>query len=110
MKFIEASKFGGPEVPTLVEAPPPTPQEATLLVEVRAAGVNYEDIMARSGLYPRFRRPLSLWALKLRDILSARQPRFTNSLKHAKPPAKLYSLRRSEERNHVLQHINLAAS
>jgi NADPH2:quinone reductase len=44
MKFVEASKFGGPEVLTLVEAPTPTPQEATLLVEVRAAGVNYADI------------------------------------------------------------------
>jgi NADPH2:quinone reductase len=53
MKFVEASKFGGPEVLTLVEAPTPTPQEATLLVEVRAAGVNYADIMARSGFYPR---------------------------------------------------------
>ena len=52
MKFIEASKFGGPEVLTLVEAPTPSPTEGTLLVEVRAAGVNYADIMARSGFYP----------------------------------------------------------
>jgi hypothetical protein len=53
MKFIEASKFGGPEVLTVVEAPASTPTEGTLLVEVRAAGVNYADIMARSGFYPR---------------------------------------------------------
>jgi NADPH:quinone reductase-like Zn-dependent oxidoreductase len=53
MKFIEASKFGGPEVLTVVEAPTPTPTERTLLVEIRAAGVNYADIMARSGFYPR---------------------------------------------------------
>ena len=53
MKFIEASRFGGPEVLTVVEAPTPTPTEGTLLVEVRAAGVNYADIMARSGSYPR---------------------------------------------------------
>jgi NADPH:quinone reductase-like Zn-dependent oxidoreductase len=52
MKFIEASEFGGPEVLTLVEAPTPTPTEGTLLVEIRAAGVNYADIMARSGFYP----------------------------------------------------------
>jgi NADPH2:quinone reductase len=38
---------------TLVEAPTPTPTEGTLLVEIRAAGVNYADIMARSGFYPR---------------------------------------------------------
>lgn len=53
MKFIEASKFGGPEVLTVVEAPTPTSTEGTLLVEIRAAGVNYADIMARSGFYPR---------------------------------------------------------
>jgi len=53
MKFIEASKFGGPEVLTVVEAPTPTPTEGTLLVEVRAAGVNYADVMARSGFYAR---------------------------------------------------------
>ena len=53
MKFIEASKFGGPEVLTLREAPTPSPTQGTLLVEVRAAGVNYADIMARSGVYPR---------------------------------------------------------
>lgn len=53
MKFIEASKFGGPEVLRLVEGQTPTPTEGTLLVEIRAAGVNYADIMARSGFYPR---------------------------------------------------------
>ena len=53
MKFIEASKFGGPEVLTVVERPTPLPTEGTLLVEIKAAGVNYADIMARSGLYPR---------------------------------------------------------
>jgi NADPH:quinone reductase len=52
MKFIEASKFGGPDVLTVVEAPTPSPTEGTLLVEIRAAGVNYADIMARSGFYP----------------------------------------------------------
>ena len=41
MKFIEASKFGGPEVLTVVESATPTATEATLLVEIRAAGVNY---------------------------------------------------------------------
>jgi NADPH:quinone reductase len=61
VKFIEASKFGGPEVLALVEAPTPIPTGGTLLVEIRAAGVNYADIMARSGLYPRFpRAPFSV--------------------------------------------------
>ena len=65
MKFVEASKFGGPEVLTLVEAPTPTPQEATLLVEVGPLA----SIMRTSWLGPvstrGFRRPLSLWVLRL---------------------------------------------
>ncbi|WP_035359269.1 quinone oxidoreductase family protein [Edaphobacter aggregans] len=52
MKFIEAPQFGGPEVLTLVETETPTPGEGMLLVEVKAAGLNYADIMARSGFYP----------------------------------------------------------
>ena len=52
MKFIEAPQFGGPEVLTVVETETPTPGEGMLLVEVRAAGLNYADIMARSGFYP----------------------------------------------------------
>jgi len=36
MKFIEASKFGGPEVLTVVEEPTPTPTEGALLVEIKS--------------------------------------------------------------------------
>ncbi len=52
MKYIQVTKFGGPEVLTLLETQTPTPGDGMLLVEVKAAGVNYADIMARSGFYP----------------------------------------------------------
>jgi NADPH:quinone reductase len=52
MKYVEASKFGGPEVLTFVEKETPSPGEGMLLVEVQAAGINYADILARSGHYP----------------------------------------------------------
>ena len=52
MKYIEASQFGGPEVLQLKEKQTPHPGEGTLLVEVKAAGINYADVMARSGFYP----------------------------------------------------------
>ena len=35
-----------------MEAQTPTPTEGTLLVVIKAAGVNYVDVMARSGFYP----------------------------------------------------------
>lgn len=52
MKYVEASKFGGPEVLTIIETETPKPGEGMLLVEVQAAGVNYADVLARSGHYP----------------------------------------------------------
>jgi NADPH2:quinone reductase len=52
MQYIEASHFGGPEVLQLKEKATPRPGEGALLIEVRAAGVNYADIMARAGFYP----------------------------------------------------------
>jgi NADPH2:quinone reductase len=52
MRYIEAAKFGGPEVLKIVERETPRPGEGMLLVEVKDAGVNYGDVMARSGHYP----------------------------------------------------------
>ena len=36
----------------LQEVPDPTPGEGQTLVEVRAAGVNYADVLIREGRYP----------------------------------------------------------
>jgi NADPH:quinone reductase len=52
LKYVEASKFGGPEVLTVLEKETPTPAEGELLVQVQAAGINYADVAARSGHYP----------------------------------------------------------
>lgn len=51
MKYVEASQFGGPEVLRVVEKKTPGPGEGILLVEVQAAGINYADVLARSGRY-----------------------------------------------------------
>jgi NADPH2:quinone reductase len=69
MKFIEASKFGGPEVLTVVEAPTPSPTEGTLLVEIRAAGINYADIMARSGFYPQVPKAPFLLGFEIAEVV-----------------------------------------
>jgi len=52
VKYIEASRFGGPEVLAVIEKETPKPGEGMLLVEVQAAGINYADVLARSGHYP----------------------------------------------------------
>jgi NADPH:quinone reductase len=61
MKYVEATRFGGPEVLTVIEKETPKPGDGMLLVEVQAAGVNYADVLARSGHYPAIARaPLAL--------------------------------------------------
>ncbi len=52
MNVIEVKQFGGPEVLQLVEEPTPAPQEGQIVIEVKAAGINFADIMAREGIYP----------------------------------------------------------
>jgi putative PIG3 family NAD(P)H quinone oxidoreductase len=52
MKAIEISRFGGPEVLTLVERPDPVPAPGEVLIEVAAAGINRPDLMQREGKYP----------------------------------------------------------
>ena len=52
MRYVEAKKFGGPQVLAVIEKETPKPGDGMLLVEVQAAGINYADVLARSGQYP----------------------------------------------------------
>jgi NADPH:quinone reductase-like Zn-dependent oxidoreductase len=52
MKQIWITRHGSPEVLVLREAPDPTPAAGEVRVRVRAAGINFADIMARIGMYP----------------------------------------------------------
>lgn len=52
MKYIEVQQFGGPEVLQLREEATPTPGAGQLLIEVKAGGINFADLVARSGHYP----------------------------------------------------------
>jgi NADPH2:quinone reductase len=51
MRRVEAESTGGPEVLHVVERPDPSPDPDQLLVDVRAAGVNYIDTYQRQGVY-----------------------------------------------------------
>lgn len=52
MKQVWITGTGGPEKLQLREAPDPSPTEGQLRVRVRAAGINFADVLARKGLYP----------------------------------------------------------
>ena len=52
MRQSVITRTGPPEVLQIREEPDPTPAAGEVRIAVRAAGVNFADIMARLGLYP----------------------------------------------------------
>src|SRR3954462_3487036 len=46
------TRRGGPEVLEVREGPDPQPKPGEVRIRVRAAGVNFSDLMARMGVYP----------------------------------------------------------
>jgi NADPH:quinone reductase-like Zn-dependent oxidoreductase len=51
MRAVVITKHGGPEVLQVQERPDPTPGPGQIRIEVRAAGLNFAEVMARMGLY-----------------------------------------------------------
>lgn len=51
MKQVSVSKFGAPEVLEIQEVAIPVPNGDEILVEIKAAGVNWADTMRRAGTY-----------------------------------------------------------
>ncbi len=52
MRQVVTTRNGGVEVLRVEERPDPQPATGEVLIEVRAAGLNFADILARQGLYP----------------------------------------------------------
>jgi synaptic vesicle membrane protein VAT-1 len=52
MRQVWITRAGPPEVLQVREAPDPEPSNGQVRIRVRAAGINFSDLMARVGLYP----------------------------------------------------------
>jgi NADPH:quinone reductase-like Zn-dependent oxidoreductase len=52
MRAVVIPRHGGPEVLEVRERPDPLVGPGEIRVAVRAAGINFADLMARSGTYP----------------------------------------------------------
>jgi NADPH:quinone reductase-like Zn-dependent oxidoreductase len=50
MKAVVFEEHGGPEVLSYIEIPDPEPKPYEVLIEVKAAGANFNDIWARRGM------------------------------------------------------------
>src|SRR6266566_1941749 len=52
MRQIVTTGNGGVDVLRVEEKPDPIPKSGEVVIRVRAAGLNFADILARQGLYP----------------------------------------------------------
>lgn len=52
MRQIWIAKKGGYDALDVREAPDPTPGPGEVVIDVRASGVNFADVLARMGMYP----------------------------------------------------------
>jgi NADPH:quinone reductase len=52
LRAVLLRETGGPERLEVVEVDPPEPEDGQALVRVRAAGINFLDILVRQGRYP----------------------------------------------------------
>lgn len=52
MRQIVTTTTGGIDVLKVQQKPDPTPRDDQVVIRVRAAGLNFADILARQGLYP----------------------------------------------------------
>src|SRR5215510_6723413 len=52
MRAIVTTRNGDADVMKVEERPDPAPSRGEVLIRVKAAGLNFADILARQGLYP----------------------------------------------------------
>ena len=52
MRAVVITSHGDPSVLRVEERPDPVPGPGQVRVDVKAAGLNFADVMARMGLYP----------------------------------------------------------
>jgi len=52
MRAVVITRHGGPEALAVRALPDPAVEPGQVRIEVRAAGINFADLMARSGMYP----------------------------------------------------------
>jgi NADPH:quinone reductase-like Zn-dependent oxidoreductase len=70
-------RHGGPEVFELREGPDPVPRDGEVLIRVRAAGINFADILARIGLYPDAPKPPMVVGYEVAGVVEAVGPGVT---------------------------------
>jgi NADPH:quinone reductase-like Zn-dependent oxidoreductase len=78
MRQMVIPRHGGADVFEAREAPDPIPGTGEIRIRVRAAGINFSDILARIGLYPDAPKPPVVVGYEVAGIVDAVGPGVTN--------------------------------
>src|SRR5918993_1493690 len=71
MQAVVQTRSGGPEVLEAQDRPEPELGERDVRIAVRAAGVNFADVMARAGLYPPAPKPPCVLGYEVSGVVQA---------------------------------------
>ena len=77
MRQVVIVRHGAPEVLEVREAPDPVPGDGDVRIAVRAAGVNFADVLARLGLYPDAPKPPVVVGYEVSGVIDAIGPGVT---------------------------------
>src|SRR5437588_6669187 len=71
MRAVVITRHGPPDVLRVQERPDPQPGPDEVLIDVRAAGINFADLMARLGFYPDAPKPPCVVGYEVAGTVSA---------------------------------------
>ena len=71
MRQAVITRHGPPDVFEIREAPDPSAAAGELRIRVRAAGINFADILARIGLYPDAPKPPVVVGYEVAGVIDA---------------------------------------
>ena len=71
MRVVEVTKYGPPEVLQVRTQLEPVPEPNEVVIRVRAAGVNFADILMRLGLYTRTPKPPFVPGFEVSGVVEA---------------------------------------
>jgi NADPH:quinone reductase-like Zn-dependent oxidoreductase len=77
VKQLVIPRHGPPEVLELRDAPDPAVVPGSVRIRVRAAGINFSDLLARQGLYPDAPKPPCTIGYEVAGVVDAVGPRVT---------------------------------
>jgi NADPH:quinone reductase-like Zn-dependent oxidoreductase len=71
MRAVYVTRFGGPEVLEVREAPEPVPKPGEVRIRTRAAGLNFAELMGRLGFNPYAPKPPCILGYEVAGVVDA---------------------------------------